>query len=74
MFPPSPPSPEPPKSPYDFEPAKWDNAHAMAENGGSDRACARLRPPSDLLTFPSSSRRTLSQYDFKTHANYISTA
>lgn len=35
----TPPSPEPPKSPYDFDPdpTKWEQQH-MAENGGSERA------------------------------------
>ncbi|KAI0809297.1 OPT oligopeptide transporter protein-domain-containing protein [Irpex lacteus] len=30
------PSPEPPKTPYDFDPSKWDNEQHMAENGGSE--------------------------------------
>lgn len=34
--PPPTPSPEPPKSPYDFDPSKWEQ-HEMAENGGSER-------------------------------------
>jgi hypothetical protein len=71
MFPPSSPSPEPPKSLYDFESAKWGNAHAMAENGGSDRAYARLHPPADLLICLPSSRRTPSPHDPRPPTDHI---
>ena len=29
-------SSEPPKTPYDFDPTKWDSHQSMAENGGSE--------------------------------------
>lgn len=49
--PPPSPSPEPPKSPYEFDPAKWEHQR-MAENGGVERTSYQAPTLTETLISP----------------------